>query len=56
MISIDKYRVSANITEYYIVSKSIFLRLILMIIRKLIYVKMFIKLLKINTIKIYVRT
>ena len=39
---IDKYRVAANITEYHIISKLIFLRIIIpkfMMIRQLFHVK-----------------
>ncbi len=40
--NIDKYRVAANITEYYIISKLIYLRIIVpkfKIIKQLFYVK-----------------
>ena len=39
--NIDKYRVAANITEYIIISKLIFLRIItkFMILRQLVHVK-----------------
>ena len=39
MINIDKNRIAANITEYHIVSKLIFLHESFMIIRQLIHVK-----------------
>ena len=41
--NIDKYRLAANITEYHIISKLIFLRIIIpnfMMIRQLFHVKM----------------
>ncbi len=43
---IDKYRVAANITEYHIVSKLIFLIIIIpkfMKIRQLLHVKMYVE-------------
>ena len=44
-----KYRVAANITEYHIVSKIIFLRF-------LSFIKMYVKMLKINMFKMDFRT
>ncbi len=44
--NIDKYRVLANITEYHIISKLIFLRIIIpkfMKIRQLFHFKMYVK-------------
>ncbi len=49
--NIDKYRVATNITEYHIISKLIFLRLItpkFMKKRRLFHVKMYVKMSKIN--------
>ena len=43
---IDKYKVAANITEYFIISKLIFLRIIIskfMMLRQLFHVKIFVK-------------
>ena len=54
--NIDKNRLAANITEYHIISKLIFLRIIipkLMMIRQLYDVKMYVIM---NMFKIYVRT
>ena len=49
--NIDKNRITANITEYHIISKSIFQRIIIpkfMMIRQLFHVKMYVIMSKIN--------
>ena len=56
--NIDKYRVAANIIEYHIISKLIFLRIIIpkfMMIRQLFQI-MYVKMSKINMFKMDVWT
>ena len=56
---IDKYRIPAIITEYHIISKLIFLRIVIpkfMKMRQLFHEKMFVKISKINMFKMEVWT
>ncbi len=53
-MNIDKYRVAANIIEYHIISKLIFLRIIIpkfMEKRQLFNLKMYVEMSKINKFK-----
>ena len=57
--NIDKYRVVANITEYHIISKSIFPTIIilkLMMKRQLLHIKMYVRMSQINMFKINIWT